>query len=342
MKHATASILCKTFIRTVVAATTILGLSVPATVLADWQPDKPVEFVVPAGTGGGADQMARLIQGIVTKHNLMKEPIVVVNKKGGSGGEGFLYIKDSKGDPDKIIITLSNLFTTPLATGIPFNWRDITPVAMLALDEFVLWVNVDEPYKTAQEYLAAVKAGDDNQFTMAGTGSKQEDQIITVALDKFTGKKFTYVPFKGGGDVAVQLVGNHVNSTVNNPIEAVAHWRAGKLRPLCVFDDQRMPYKEKVTDTMSWNDIPTCSEAGVKVDYLMLRGIFMPGGVSQDQVDFYVNLFKKVRETPEWKEFMEKGAFNQSFMSGKEYVDWVTKAEETHKELMKDAGFLAK
>jgi tripartite-type tricarboxylate transporter receptor subunit TctC len=128
---------------------------------------------------------------------------------------------------------------------------------------------------------------------------------------------------------------------VNNPIEAVAHWRAGKLRPLCVFDDQRMPYKEKVTDKMSWNDIHTCMEAGVKVDYLMLRGIFMPSEVSQDQVNFYVNLFKKVRETQEWKEFMEKGAFNTSFMSGKEYAEWVQKAEDTHKTLMKDAGFLA-
>ena len=342
MQHSTTNILRNTFVRTLFAATAILGFSLPATVLADWQPDKPVEFVVPAGTGGGADQMARLIQGIVTKHNLMKEPMVVVNKSGGAGGEGFLYIKDSKGDPNKIIITLSNLFTTPLATGIPFNWRDITPVSMLALDEFVLWVNADSPYKTAKEYLDAIKAGDDFQFKMAGTGSKQEDQIITVALDKFTGKKFTYVPFKGGGAVAVQLVGNHVNSTVNNPIEAVAHWRGGKLRPLCVFDDQRMPYKEKVTDTMSWNDIPTCAESGVKVSYLMLRGIFMPGGVTQEQVDFYVNLFKKVRETPEWKDFMEKGAFNQSFMAGKEYVDWVEKAEETHKGLMKDAGFLAK
>jgi len=268
--------------------------------------------------------------------------MVVVNKSGGAGGEGFLYVKENKGDPHKIIITLSNLFTTPLATGVPFNWKDLTPVAMLALDEFVLWVNADSPYKTAKEYLAAVKAGNDNQFKMAGTGSKQEDQIITVALDKFTGKKFTYVPFKGGGDVAVQLVGGHVDSTVNNPIEAVAHWRAGKLRPLCVFDNQRMPYKEKVTDTMSWNDVHTCMEAGVKVDYLMLRGIFMPGGASQDQVNYYVSLFKKVRETPEWKEFMEKGAFNQSFMTGKEYASWVEKAEETHKALMKDAGFLAK
>jgi len=342
MQHTTASILCNTFVRTVVAATTILGLSIPAAVLADWEPTKPVEFIIPAGTGGGADQMARFIQGMVAKHNLMKQPMVVVNKSGGAGGEGFLYVKENKGDPHKIIITLSNLFTTPLATGIPFNWKDLTPVSMLALDEFVLWVNADAPYKTAKDYLAAVKAGKDNDFKMAGTGSKQEDQIITVALDKFTGKKFTYVPFKGGGDVAVQLVGGHVNSSVNNPIEAVAHWRAGKLRPLCVFDDQRMPYKEKVTDTMSWHDIPTCKEAGVKVDYLMLRGVFMSGGASQDQVSYYINLFKKVRALPEWKEFMEKGAFNQSFMTGKEYASWVQKAEETHKTLMKDAGFLAK
>jgi tripartite-type tricarboxylate transporter receptor subunit TctC len=320
----------------------VLGIVAPASVLADWEPTKPVEFVVPAGTGGGADQMARFVQGLIAKHNLMKQPMVVVNKSGGAGGEGFLYVKDNKGDPHKIVITLSNLFTTPLATGIPFNWKDLSPVSMLALDEFVLWVNADAPYKTAKEYLAAIKAGNDNQFKMAGTGSKQEDQIITVALDKFTGKKFTYVPFKGGGDVAVQLVGGHVDSTVNNPIEAVAHWRAGKLRPLCVFDDQRMPYKEKVTDTMSWHDIPTCMEAGVNVDYLMLRGVFMPGGVSPDQVNFYVNLFKKMRTLPEWKEFMEKGAFNQSFMSGKEYADWVQKAEDTHKALMKDAGFLAK
>jgi putative tricarboxylic transport membrane protein len=267
---------------------------------------------------------------------------VVVNKSGGAGAEGFLDVKGSKGDPHKIIITLSNLFTTPLATGVPFNWRDLTPVAMLALDEFILWVNADSPYKTATEYLDAVKAGKDGQFKMAGTGSKQEDQIITVALDKFTGKKFTYVPFKGGGTVAVQLVGNHVNSTVNNPIEQVAHWRGGKTRALCVFDGNRIPYKDKITTTQSWADIPTCKEAGVDVEYLMLRGIFMPAGVTQDQVDFYVDLFKKVRETSEWKDFMEKGAFNQSFMSGKDYAAWVEQAENTHKGLMKDAGFLAK
>jgi tripartite-type tricarboxylate transporter receptor subunit TctC len=308
---------------------------------AAWEPTKPVEFVIPAGQGGGADQMARLMQGLAAKHNLMKQPLIPVNRSGGAGAEGFLDVKGSTGEPHKIVITLSNLFTTPLATGVPFNWKDLTPVAMLALDNFVLWVHADTPYKTPKEYLDAVKKAGPNKFKMGGTGSKQEDQIITVAIEKTAGVKFTYVPFKGGGEVATQLVGKHVDSTVNNPIEAVAHWRAGKLRPLCVFEQKRMPYTAKVTETMSWNDIPTCRESGIDMDYLMLRGIFMPAGVPKEAVDYYVGVFRKMRETAEWKKFMEEGAFNQSFMTGKEYVDWVAKAEKLHYELMKEAGFLA-
>ena len=309
-----------------------------------WEPTKTVEFVVPAGTGGGADQMARISQSIIAKHKLMKQSMVVVNKGGGAGAEGFLDVKGAKGDPHKIIITLSNLFTTPLATGVPFNWRDLTPVQMLALDQFVLWVNAESAYKTSRDFIneAKSRSGDQSKrFKMAGTGSKQEDQIITVAIEKSTGAKFTYIPYKGGGEVAVQLVGKHVDSTVNNPIEAVAQWRAGKLRPLCVFDPKRIPYKAKVTDTMAWSDIPTCKEQGLDVDYLMLRGIFMAAGVTQDQVQYYIDLFKKVRETPDWKDFMEKGAFNQTALAGKEYADWVAREEARHVGLMKKAGFIA-
>jgi tripartite-type tricarboxylate transporter receptor subunit TctC len=313
----------------------------PQAVMAAWEPSKTVEFIVPAGTGGGADQMARFIQGIIAKHKLMKQPMVVINKAGGAGAEGFLDVKEAKGDGHKLIITLSNLFTTPLATHTPFNWRDLTPVQMMALDNFVLWVNADTPYKTAKEYIAAVKAGG-GKLKMGGTGSKQEDQIITVAIERQTGAKFTYISYRGGGEVAVQLVGKHVDSTVNNPIEAVAQWRAGTLRPLCVFDSKRMPYKAKVTKSMSWNDIPTCKEAGLDVEYLMLRGIFMPGGVTADQVQYYVDLMKKVRETPEWKDFLEQGAFNQTTLSGKEYESWVAREEARHILLMKEAGFLAR
>ena len=323
------------------AALAIAALTVAVPAQAAWVPEKPVEFIVPAGTGGGADQMARLIQGIVAKHNLMKQPLIVVNKSGGAGAEGFLDVKGAKGDPHKIVITLSNLFTTPLATGVPFNWRDMTPVAMMALDQFVLWVNAENPAKTAKDYLAAVKAAGPSKMKMGGTGSKQEDQILTVGIEQSTGTKFNFVPFRGGGEVAVQLVGKHVDSTVNNPIEAVAQWRAKQLRPLCVFDDKRMPYPAKITDTQSWQDIPTCKESGVGATYTMLRGIFMPPGVTEEQKKFYVDLLKKVRATAEWKDYMEKGAFNQTSMDGDAYFNWLGKAEQMHRELMKGAGFLS-
>ena len=330
----------KTHSRTL-AVTTLaaLAMSVPAS--AAWEPTKAVTFVIPAGTGGGADQMARFVQGIVTKHNLMKQPMVVINKSGGAGAEGFLEIKNSAKDPHKIIISLSNLFTTPLSTGTPFNWKDLTPVAMLALDQFILWVPADAPYKTAKDYVEAVKAGADKQYKMGGTGSKQEDQIITVALEQQTGgKKFTYVPYQGGGAVAVQLVGKHVDSSVNNPIEAAQQWKAGALRPLCIFDAKRSTYTGKVTADMAWGDIPTCKEAGLPVEYQMLRGIFMPGGVTAEQVTFYVDLLQKIRATDEWKKFMEDGAFNQTFMTGNDYRKWVEAAEKTHYDLMKEANFL--
>jgi putative tricarboxylic transport membrane protein len=324
------------------ACVALAAAAIGSPAVAAWEPSMAVTFVIPAGTGGGADQMARLIQGIVTKHQLMKQPMVVINKSGGAGAEGFLEIKNSARDPHKLIITLSNLFTTPLGTGTQFSWKDMTPVAMLALDQFVLWVPADAPYKTAKEYIDAVKAGEDKKFKMGGTGSKQEDQIITVALERQTGgKKFTYVPYQGGGTVAVQLVGKHIDSSVNNPIEAVQQWKAGALRPLCIFDGKRSTYTTKITADMAWSDIPTCKESGLPVEYQMLRGIFMPGGVTQDQTQFYVDLFKKVLATPDWKKFMEDGAFNQTFMSGAEYANWVEAAEKTHYDLMKEAHFLA-
>jgi putative tricarboxylic transport membrane protein len=329
------------FTRALGAALTAAMVAVWPSTGQAWEPTKTVEFIVPAGIGGGAGQMAQLIQGIITKHKLMPTSMVVISKKGGSGAEGFLYVKNHKGDAHKIIITLSNLFTTPLATGSPFSYKDFTPIAMMALDEFVFWVNSSTPYMTPVQYLAAVRK-EPGKFKMGGTGSKQEDQIITAAIEQQMGVKFTYVPYHGGGTVATQLVGNHINSTVNNPIEQVAHWRAGNTRALCVFDAKRMPYTAKLAGNLSWHDIPTCKSQGLDVEYLMLRGIMTAPGVSQDAVNYYVKLLTKVRSEPEWKAFMEKGAFNQSFMTGSEFKAWIANAAKIHYDLMKNAGFLHK
>ena len=272
-----------------VAVAVAAGIWIGPAVSAAWEPTKPIEFVIPAGTGGGADQMARLIAGIAEKHRLSPRPIIVVNKAGGAGAEGFLHVKGKKGDAHTIIITLSNLFTTPLHTGVPFSWTDLTPIARMALDEFILWVNAETPYKTAKEYMAAVKerSGGD-RMKMAGTGSAQEDQILTIQLEQATGSKFTYVPFKGGGEVCTNLVGGHIDSSVNNPSECVGNWKGDRVRPLAVLDSERIQLPD-------WDKIPSMKEAtGKDVAYLMLRGIFAPPGIPKEAHDYYVDLMKRV------------------------------------------------
>jgi putative tricarboxylic transport membrane protein len=312
----------------------VIASGLPSTA-SGWEPSKPIEFVIPAGTGGGADQMARLIAGIAEKHKLSPRPIIVVNKSGGAGAEGFLHVKGKRGDAHTMIITLSNLFTTPLHTGVPFNWKDLTPIARMALDEFILWVNAETPYKTAKEYVAAVKerSGGD-RMKMGGTGSAQEDQILTIQLEQATGVKFTYVPFKGGGEVCVNLVGKHVDSTLNNPIECASHWKAGRVRPLAVFDIARIAVPE-------WKDIPTVKEAvGADISYLMLRGIFGAPDMPKDALEWYRGFLKKVYETTEFKDYLNQGALKPAWETGPEFVKWLGEAEQLHRELMTKGGLL--
>ncbi len=327
--------------KTVIAAALLSCIaSVPA--FADWQPTKTVEIIVPAGAGGAADQMARTIQSIVLKYQLMKQPLMVMNKSGASGAEGIMDVKDAKGDPHKLMAAFSAIYTLPVAVNLPFNWKDLNPVGLIAMDEFLLWVNADSPHKTPKDYLAAVKAAPPGTFKMGGTGSKREDHIITVMLDKVAGTKFTYIPYKSGGEAATQLVGKHIDSNVNNPSENVSEWRADQVRALCVFSEKRMVYKEKVTKTQSWADIQTCKELGIDVEYQMLRGFFIPSGTTPDQVAFYTDLLKKVIATPEWKDYLAKQALKDDVRFGADFVKFLEKDEAFHNKLMKEAGFAHK
>ena len=178
-------------------------------------------------------------------------------------------------------------------------------------------------------------------FKMGGTGSKREDHVLTVFLEKKTGAKFASLPYKSGGEAATQLVGNHTQSNVNNPSENLEVWRAGQVRPLCVFDKERMQYKTKVTDSMSWNDIPTCKDQGVDVQYLMLRAMFLPGKVTPEQTAFYVDLFSKLTQTSEYKEYMEKQALKPVFLTGKDMLKFLEEDDALNRNLMTEAGFVA-
>lgn len=325
--------------RTLAIAGLAVGVCHPA-MAKDWEPTKSIEFVVPFSAGGATDNMARAIQGIIAKHKLVSQPIVVQNKPGASGAEGLLDIKATPGDAHRLVVSSSGLYTVPLATGLPFNWRDLTPVAMVAQDEFILWVNSDTPYKTPMDYLAAVKKAP-STFKMGGTSSKREDQIITAMVEKAAGVKFIYIPYKGGGEAATQLSGKHIDSNPNNPSESIAQWRAGQHRALCLFADKRSAYTEKVTETQSWADVPTCKEKGLDVQYQMLRVFLLPGKVPAEVTKYYTDLMQKVVATPDWKEYVTKNALKSTVMVGEELRTYLGKDEQNHRQIMKAAGFLA-
>ncbi|MDR7543008.1 MAG: tripartite tricarboxylate transporter substrate binding protein [Armatimonadota bacterium] len=304
-------------------------------------PRRPIEWTIPAGTGGGADVQARFMTPLIAQHNLSPQPLIPVNRPAGAGAQAFLWMIDKTGDPHTILITLDNLFATPLAQiirkrdGTRFTWRDLTPIARLLLDHFILWVHADSPWRTVADFQRAVRAALPATIKMAGTGSKQEDEIIMAMLEQAWGVKFTYVPFPGGGAVAAALVGKQVDFTVNNPIEAIGHWDAGRVRPLAFFASERVPFPK-------WKDVPTMKELGFPLEYQMLRGVFGPPEMPSEAVAFYQGLFRRLIDTPEMADFIERGAYTKAFLTGPDFVRWLEQKDAAVRTLMVKGGMVPK
>ena len=302
-------------------------------------PNRPIEWNIPAGTGGGADQQARFMAPLIAKYNLSPVPFVPVNRAAGAGAQAFIYMIEKAGEAHQILISLDNVFFTPLnqdlkmPDGTRFSWQDMTPIARLLLDNFILWVHNDSPWKTVAEFERAVKAAPRGSIKMAGTGSRQEDEIIMVLLEQTWGVKFTYVPFAGGGAVAAALVGKQVDFTVNNPLEAIGHWEGNRVRPLAIFASRRVA-------AAPWNRVPTMREQGVNIEYQMLRGIFGPPNMPTAATVWYVELFRKLLDTPDMTDFIARGGFDKAVLTGADFTRWLRGKDAEVRDLMVKAGWI--
>lgn len=308
---------------------------------AAWVPDKPVEFIVASGPGGGTDIFARTVQSIIVKYKLMDAPIVVLNKGGGSGSEGFVYGASVPKDPYKVTFGTNNEYLLPLVAKMGYTADSLQPIAALALDEFLIWVNDKSPHKDAKSFIAAAKKGDG--LKMGGSQSKDTDQTLQVMISAATGAKFTYIPFKSGGEAAVQLAGGHIDANLNNPNENIGQWKASMIRPLCIFSTERMAPGAKVTKDMGWSDIPTCKESGIPIaTYQMPRTIWVPAGTPADAVAFYTTLFSRVRQTPEWKQYIERTSQTDTFLSGDGLAFYIKQDHAKATEVFKAEKWLVK
>ncbi|MPZ87103.1 MAG: hypothetical protein GEU81_03320 [Nitriliruptorales bacterium] len=295
-------------------------------------PGRPVEFVVTTSPGGGSDQYARFITGVIEQHDLSPVPFVVVNQPGGAGAVGMQYLHARQGEGNAVLITLNSVFTTPQLQDLPFSnmAEDFTPVALMALDPFVLWGNADQ-WETYEEFVEEAR---ERSVTATGTGARQEDEVLFNLLQAAEDlEPFTYVPEEGGGDVAASVAGGNAEVSVNQPSEAAAHV-PDRMRPLLAFTPERLE---------EFPDVPTFAEVGLEdhpeLDYIMLRGIVGPPDMPEGNRAFMQDLFRQVFETDEWQEFLENNQMLGDFIEGDEFGETLGQYDELHRDLIEELGW---
>ncbi|MCH7937062.1 MAG: tripartite tricarboxylate transporter substrate binding protein [Proteobacteria bacterium] len=294
-----------------------------------WEPKKPVEFVIMAGKGGGADKAVRFIQTIIAKNKLSSKPFTPVNKPGGSGAEALVHVKNAK-DPDHtIMFTLNSFYTTPLLQpGLGIDIKTFTPVGRMAEDTFLLWVHKDSGITTVDQFVKAAKAKG-NGWIMAGTGKNSEDNILTDFLNQAYGLNMKYVPYKGGGRVAKELAGKNADSTVNNPSEQLGFYQAGKTIPIGAFTPKRLPL---------FPDAPTFKELGKDFVYFMQRTVVGAPGMKKEAAAYYQGLFKKIFDSTEWQGYMKKKSLQGDFLTGDALMSYWLREKEVQKAILIKMG----
>jgi putative tricarboxylic transport membrane protein len=308
------------FIRIVLTLGLCLGAA--GSSFAQWTPTKPIQFIVMAGKGGGADQATRFIAEVLEKQQLTPVKFEVVNMPGGSGSEALSALQKRVGDPHVLLFTLNSFYTTPLEKPeIGVDIAKFTPVARMAEDVFLLWVHSDRAdINTIDEFVTAAKAkGKD--WVMAGTGRGSEDQLLTDFLNAQYGLQMTYKEFGGGGEVAKELAEKRADSTVNNPSEQNNFFPKGITKPLLAFTPTRLgAYAAK----------PTLRETGMDFTYAMQRSIVAAPGLTPDQAAYYSKLFNKLFTSADWAAYRTKNSLGGDFLTGPPLMTYWLAEREKH------------
>lgn len=289
---------------------------------AEWQPAKPIQFIVMAGKGGGADKATRFIVDLIAKEKLSPVPIEVVNMAGHSGGDALAEMVKRTGDNHLLLFTLNSFYTTPLE--MPELKVDIArfgPVARLAEDVFLLWVNSErKDISTIDDFVAAAKAkGKD--WVMVGTGRGAEDELLTEFLNATYGLEMSYVAKGGGGEVAKDLAEKRADSTVNNPAEQNDFYPKGLTKPIIAFTPARLKEYLKT---------PTLRETGMDFTYFMQRSVVAAPGISAEALAWYEKLFRSLFEGQAWKTYREQNSLSGAFLSGGPLMNYWLAEREKH------------
>lgn len=308
-----------------VAAILILSFTLADKAVAEWYPEQPIKMVIMAGKGGGADKMARRFIKIISDEEMSPVPFVPVNMPGNSGGEALQFMKANAGNPNVVMVTLNSFFTTPLRQPkLGVDITEFAPIARMAEDTFLLWVNKDSGILNFKQFVEQASAKG-SKWLMAGTGKGGEDNLLTDRLNLVYQLNMSYKPFKGGGAVARELIEAKANSTVNNPSEQDQYYSQGKSRPIAAFTPERLEL---------FPQVPTFAELGHDMTYFMQRSIVGPPGLKPDVIAFYQEIFQAVYESKEWQDYMNSNSLRGQFATGENLMNYWISGKENHQKIL--------
>ena len=282
-------------------------------------PQKTVEVVVPYAPGGGTDNLMRMITGIIDENKWSPVPMNVNNRAGGSGAVGFSYLINKKGDAHVIAGATPMIVSGKIEGRLPGDHRDAMTILMIvAIDELMLSVRTESPYRTVDDFVKAARAKP-NGLTVGGTATLTEDHIFTYLFEQAAKIQVKYVPFNSGGEVTTALMGGHIDAGVMNPNEIVAQVEAGKAKNLAVAAHKRMAGAQ---------DVPTFAEKGYPFYWEQMRGVVGPAGMAPEAVAWWQDTLKKVTATKKWQDDYIKGnLLTPTTWTGEEankYLDGIT------------------
>jgi putative tricarboxylic transport membrane protein len=314
----------------VVLAILVLSVALAGMSPAATFPEKPITLVVHAGAGGGSDIFSRTMSAANDKEKYLPQPIVVENKPGGSGAISFAYVAGKKGDPYFMLTAVTSFLTTPILRKSQIGYKDFTPLANFAFDEYLLMVKGDSKYKTVKDVIAFAKANP-KRMTVGGTQLGSSDSVCSYLLEKAAGIQLNYIVFNSGGEVNAALMGGHIDLAVSNPGEALELAKANKVRLLGVYSEKRLPGAP---------DVPTLKEQGLDATYVQNRGLVAPAGIPEDARKTIEAAFQKYMKSETFKKYVDENMLSEAWMDGPTFGKWLDKEHARYSELLKEMGLL--
>jgi putative tricarboxylic transport membrane protein len=301
-------------------------------VFAAWTPTKPIELVVPAGPGGGSDVLARTLVSIIEAEKLSPVNLVVVNRPGGGSLVGMTAVAQQKGNPHVLMTYHSGQVGAPHVAGQAVaTYRDFTLLASIAIDEQILCVKADAPYKTVKDLVAAAKDRG-GAMTVGGVTTGQDDHLCNRLLERAAGIKTRFVSFNGGGENLTAVLGGHVDCIWANPSEVAPALEGKQARALAVAKETRLTYMA---------DVPTFKEHGYDVTWKMFRGIVGTPAIPPEAIAFYETMLKRATESSRWKEgFLKRYMLTASWSGHQEFTTFVGQQEQVTVGILKELGLI--